>query len=116
MSLSRLTSSQPANTVSQPSSLVARGQLGDVVGRRIGLDAAQLAEVVDRVAAVAGAAADAEKEQASAAVAHLGEALGEAFDLLDINLGADLAGFVEKFPGVSARSHIGCCCQSLVRP
>ena len=44
----------------------ARGQLGDVVGRRVGLEAADLAEVVDRVAGVPGRAADAEDEQPSA--------------------------------------------------
>ena len=45
----------------------AGGQLGDVVGRRVGLEAADLAEVVDGVAGVAGRAADAEDEQAPAA-------------------------------------------------
>src|SRR5438270_11848750 len=34
------------------------GQLADVVGRRVGLDAADLAEVVDGMARVAGRAAD----------------------------------------------------------
>ena len=52
----------------------ARGQLGDVVGRRVGLEAADLAEVVDRVAGVAGRAADAEDEEAPARVAHAPEA------------------------------------------
>ena len=44
-----------------------RGELGDVVGRRVGLEAADLAEVVDRVAGVPGRAPDAEDEEAPAA-------------------------------------------------
>ena len=41
----------------------ARGQLAHVVGRRVGLEAADLPEVVDRVAGVTGRAADAEDEE-----------------------------------------------------
>ena len=43
----------------------AGGKLRDVVDRAIGLDAAELSKVVDGVAAVGGAAADADQEQAS---------------------------------------------------
>src|SRR5262249_13341514 len=43
-----------------------RSELGHVVGRRVGFDARYLAEVIDRMGAVAGASADAEKKQPAA--------------------------------------------------
>ena len=45
----------------------ARGELGDVVGRSVALDQAELAKVVDRVGGVPGAAADAKDEQPTTA-------------------------------------------------
>jgi hypothetical protein len=51
----------------------ARGQLGDVVGRRVGLEVADLAEVVDGVRGVPRAAADPEDEESPAAVADRGQ-------------------------------------------
>ena len=60
----RRETSQPRGEAGVPALVVdAGGQLGDVVGGRVGLEAADLAEVVDRVAGVAGRAADAEDEQ-----------------------------------------------------
>ena len=62
-------SSHAANT-GVPSLVVgARGKLRDVVDRAIGLDSAELAKVIDGVAAVRRAAADAEQKQPSPAVA-----------------------------------------------
>ena len=62
---------QPLGEAGVPALVVhARGQLRHVVGRRVGLEAADLAEVVDRVAGVARRAADAEDEQPPALVAH----------------------------------------------
>ena len=58
----------------------ARGQLGDVVGRRVGLEAAELAEVVDGVAGVPGRAAHAEDEEPAAVVAHRAQAVGDRVD------------------------------------
>src|SRR5262249_3833711 len=43
----------------------ACGEFGDIVGRTIGLDAAELTEVVDRVTAVAGAAPYSDQKQPS---------------------------------------------------
>ena len=63
-----------------------RGELGDVVGRGVGLEAADLPEVVDGVAGVTRRAADAEDEEAAAAVAHAREALGERLDRGDVEL------------------------------
>src|SRR3546814_9329746 len=60
-------------------------QLRHVVGRRIGLDGAQFAEVVDRMGAVAGAAADAEQEQPAAPCAQTGKLLRQGFDDLRID-------------------------------
>ncbi len=73
----------------------ARGELGDVVGRRVGLEPAQLAEVVDRVARVARRAADAEDEQPPAALADGGEARGDRLDRVAVERRRDPAGLVE---------------------
>src|SRR5207248_11355976 len=64
----------------------ARGQLGNVVDSRIGLDVAELAEVVDRVAAIAGAAADAEQEKAPAPLAQRCELIRQAVYRIGIDL------------------------------
>ena len=58
----------------------AGGELGHVVGGRVGLEPAQLAEVVDRVAGVPGRSADAEHEQPPAALADRGETGGDRLD------------------------------------
>src|SRR5207237_7927188 len=55
----------------------ARRELGDVVDGGVGLDHDDLAEVVDRVRCVARAAADAEDEQPSPALAHGDETRSE---------------------------------------
>ena len=59
----------------------ARRELGDIVGRRVGLDAAQLAEVVDGMAAVARAAADAKDEQPTVALAQGDELVAQRLDV-----------------------------------
>src|SRR5271165_7126804 len=61
---------EPAGKHSVPPLVIgARGQLGDIVDGRIGLDVAELAEIVDCMAAIAGTAPNAEQKQPSAAVA-----------------------------------------------
>ncbi len=81
--------SQPLGEAGVPALVVdAGGQLGDVVGRRVRLEAADLAEVVDRVAGVAGRAADAQDEQPPPAVAGRREAFGHALD----DVGVDRVG------------------------
>ncbi len=77
----------------------ARRQLADVVGRRVGLEPAQLSEVVDRVARVAGAAADAEDEEAAPASAHGGEPVGHGLDAGGVELGDEREALVEVFLG-----------------
>ena len=72
---------EPLGEAGLPALVVhARGQLGHVVGRRVRLEAADLAEVVDRVAGVPGRAADAQDEQPPAAVAHAREPGREGVD------------------------------------
>ena len=66
LACSRLTFSHSTKTRRPALVVGARGQLGDVVGRRVALDADDLAEIVHRVRAVAGAAADAEEEEPAA--------------------------------------------------
>lgn len=58
----------------------SRRQLADVVGRRVRFDTGDLTKVVDGVRRIAGAAADAENEKASAAGARLREDFDRAFD------------------------------------
>src|SRR5262249_1377461 len=57
------------------------GELGDVVGGRVGLESAELAEVVDRVAGVARGAAHAEDEQPATALPDPGETRHQPLDL-----------------------------------
>src|SRR5690242_13457567 len=69
---------EPGGECAVPALVVhARGQLRDVVGGRVRLVVAQLAEVVDGVARVGRRAAHAEDEEPSPAGARLGEARGE---------------------------------------
>ena len=96
--LSRLPLSHSAKIVAQPSSFVAR-QFGDIVRRRISLEAADFAEIVDGVAGVGRAAADAEDEKPPAALAHTGEFIGAFFDPGFVQLFDDLPDLVEKLPG-----------------
>jgi hypothetical protein len=92
----RPTGSQPRGEHGVPTLVVgARGEFRDVVGGRIGFDAAELAEIVDRVAAVAGAAADAEQEQPPAALAQGGQLFREALDLGLIDRLRDFDDFLE---------------------
>ena len=49
----------------------ARGQLGNVVGRRVAFQPGDLAEIVDRVRCIGRAAADAQDEKPAAALADI---------------------------------------------
>jgi hypothetical protein len=59
---------------------VGGGNLEKNISRRVGLDTDDLAKVVHRVRAVAGTAADAEKEQASTLVYDLRQDIGHFLD------------------------------------
>ena len=68
----------------------ARSQLGDIVCRRVGLDGADLAEVVDRVASMAGTSAHSEDKEPSTAGARVGEHIDH---LVNLRL-VDAAGYL----------------------
>src|SRR5439155_22381059 len=71
----------PSSECTLPAVVVgARGELGHVVRRWVALQVAKLAEVVDRVRGVTGAAANAEDKQPPSALAHLGQAAGHSVD------------------------------------
>ncbi len=63
----------------------ARCQLRDIVGRRVALHPAELAEVVDRVRCVPGTSSDAEDEEPSPILTHLGQAIGHGVQLSGID-------------------------------
>jgi hypothetical protein len=93
--LLQLARAQPLHEDARPALVVrARGQLGDVVGGGIGLNARDLAEVVHRVGRVGRAAADAQHEEAPAVLPH-GAKLGDAFLAVGrVDLGHDLGRFL----------------------
>ena len=67
----------------------AGSELGDIVGGRIALDAGDLAEIVHRVACVAGASADAEKEDAAALHPSLDQNIDHALDAVRVERPCD---------------------------
>ena len=82
--LSLLTFSH-STKIGRPALVVgARGQFRNVVGRRIGFDADDLAEVVDRMAAIAGAAANSKKEDAAVFSFHLSKKVRHCLDRVDV--------------------------------
>src|SRR5262249_407111 len=76
---------QPGREGPVPALVVDPGrELGHVVGGRVGLEAAELAKVVDGVTGVRRRAADAQDEQPALAVADLGQAAGQPFDVAPV--------------------------------
>jgi len=73
----------------------ARRELGDVVRGRVGLEAADLAEVVDGVARVTRRAAHAEDEEAPARVARRAQPDGDGLDRGGVELTHGALGLVE---------------------
>src|SRR5215471_4714543 len=51
----------------------ARGEFGDIIGRRVALDAGELAEIVDRMRSVGCAATNAKKEKPAPALPHFNQ-------------------------------------------
>src|SRR5262249_54069958 len=96
------TAAQPLDEHARPPVVVgAGGELGDVVGRGVGLEAGDLAEVVDRVAAVRRTAADAEEEQPAAALADAIQDVHDALDRVGVELVDHASGLVEVLAGVA---------------
>lgn len=83
-----------------PAFVVGAGsQFGNVVGGRISLESADFTEVVDGVAGVGRAAADAEDEQPSAALAHARQFGHGFFDGVRVEFGDKFLDFVEELFG-----------------
>jgi hypothetical protein len=81
---------QPGGEAGVPAFVIRPGgELGNVVGGRVGFKTAQLAKVVDRVAGVAGRPADAQDEQAPAEFANPRQTQGHALDGGDVHLFQD---------------------------
>src|SRR5205085_11835445 len=72
---------------------------GDVVGGGVGFDARDLAEVVDGVGGIGGAAADTEDEEAALILAGGGENFDSAVDDGGIEALENLGGFGEELLG-----------------
>ena len=87
---------EPAGKDRVPSLVVGSGrEFGDVVGRRIGLDAAKLAKIIDRMAAIARTASHAQKEQPAMALAQGGQLAGHLLDHRRIDQSGDLNQFLK---------------------
>ena len=91
---------QPGGEYRVPA-LVVRpgGELRNVVGRGVGLEAGQLPEVVDGVRAVAGTASDSEEEEPAAAASHLREHVGHTLDGVGVEALENLCGLLEMLSG-----------------
>ena len=68
------------------------GQLGDIVGRRINLESANLAKIVDGMGRIGRATTDTEDKESSAAFANTGQHIHDALDGLRVELGNDFLG------------------------
>ncbi len=103
---------QPRGETGVPAFVVgAGGKFGNVVGGRVGFKAAQFAKIVDRVAGVAGRAADAQNEQTAAEFANARQTRGHAFDGGDVHLLQNC----DRFSDESGRETTGRSCGGLLR-
>ena len=94
---------QPLGEAALPSVVIdACGQLRNVVGRCVRFESADLAKVIDGVAGVTGRAADADDEEASAALAHGRELAGHTVDGVAVDAAQNLDRFADE---VSAEGH-----------
>ena len=100
--LAQPAAAQPLGEDGAPALVVcARGEFGDVVRRRVGLEAADFAEVIHRVRRVARAAADAEDEEPPAAFARGREELHGLFDDVHVQLPEDADGLADVLLGIA---------------
>src|SRR2546423_3357447 len=83
----------------------SRGELRDIVGRGVALDAGDLAEVIDRVSGVPRATADPENKQPPALVAHRAQDLDDPVYRSLVDTGRDLRRFAEISRGVVIDAH-----------
>ena len=77
----------------------ARGELGHIIRRRIGLEAADFAKIVHGMAGIARAAPDAENEQPSATLTNGGQFAGAFLNRCFVELRRNLLDFRQKLFG-----------------
>ena len=82
----------------------ARGEFGDVVGRRVAFESGDFAKIVHGVRGVGRAAADAEDEEPAAATAEGDEFANAFFAIVGIQPGDNLGGFFEVLDGIRMRA------------
>lgn len=91
-------STEPVGVASFPAFVVdASSEFGNVVGRRIGFDLGDLAEVADSVRGMASTATNAEKKETTGTLAQVGKEFGGLFDGRLVELAEDVDGFPEIF-------------------
>ena len=104
VALAKTAAGEPARVASVPAIVVdARGQLANVVGGRVALDAGYFAEVVDGMAGVACAAAYSEEEDAAVVLARLAKDADHFVDLFLVESRGDVRDFYEVFGRVLAQ-------------
>jgi hypothetical protein len=92
------TALQPFGKNGLPSLIIyARGELRDVVGRRISFDIAKLAEVIHRMAGIASTTAHSEDEKPASAIPHCGDAGGHLVDNISIEAPTNVGCLLQKY-------------------
>jgi len=85
---------QPVSKRRLPAIVVnARRQLRDIIGRRVGFNAADFAKVVDRMRSVPGTAADSQNKQSPASVTQCRQPFNHARNCVEIDAAEDFCGF-----------------------
>src|SRR5215470_3309103 len=96
---------QPLDENRLPAVVVGPGrQFGNVVGRRVTFEAADLSEIVDRVRSVGNASADAENEQSPAARTHFVQKCDRVLNHLRVEARDDLFNFFKIVRGKAHHS------------
>ena len=91
------TALEPLGKNRRPAFIVrARGEFGNIVRRRVSLEAADFAEIIHGMTSIACAAADAEDEQTSAAITDGREFVGAFFNGRFVELRRDLLDLGEE--------------------
>ena len=95
---------QPRGEHRRPTLVIgSSGQFRNIVNRGIGLDTAELAKVINRVATVRRASTDPKKKQTPSTAPHINQFIGDALDRLMIDIGRDPRDLVEIGPDMRHR-------------
>ncbi len=97
----RLPLSHSTNTLGPAFVVGAGGQFADVVGRGVAFHPGDLAEIVDRVRSVRRAAADAQDEEPTAALAHWRKSSTARSQRRGVDFGNDFGSFAQVLFGIS---------------